>query len=495
MPLRAIALCILAAVGVSAQSSSTRIDAPRFWNDRELADWATPVAGLDVRPGHFSERDYYAAPDGEFVRTYPVYFPGREPAGYWDMLQAKKPEPLVPLGARTTPEWLAIGKQAFDEIDVPIFRSFDRTLIDIARSAEEFTKRGGHPQKDGIAFGLRWVPTSKGLALSITDCSGCHTRIMPDGTRLHGAQFNDPGDGVGGELIARGIGALSAGDSPGMGLWRQFGVPWIDNDVHAAMKTMLPPEAGALLEGGLPGTFARFNGSPYYTTKVPDLIGIKDRKYIDHTATHRLRGPADVMRYAALVSCCDSADFGPHRLLSDAQRQIAYKIPDTLAFALAQYIFALEPPPNPNRGDPRAAAGKLVFERQGCGSCHTPPLYTNNKLTLATGFTVSPNHPNRADIMSVSVGTDPNLALKTRKGTGFYKVPSLKGVWYRGLMNHDGSVASLEEWFDPARLRDDFVGEGFKGYKITHRAVPGHAYGLTLPDQDKAALIAFLRTL
>ena len=56
----------------------------------------------------------------------------------------------------------------------------------------------------------------------------------------------------------------------------------------------------------------------------------------------------------------------------DAQRQIAYKIPDTLAFALAQYIFALEPPPNPNRGDPRAAAGKLVFERQGCGSCHTP---------------------------------------------------------------------------------------------------------------------------
>lgn len=67
--------------------------------------------------------------------------------------------------------------------------------------------------------------------------------------------------------------------------------------------------------------------------------------------------------------------------------------------------------------------------------------------------------------MSVSVGTAPNLALKTRKGTGSYKVPSLKGFWYRGLFNHDGSVTTLEEWFDPARLRQDFVPSGFLGYK------------------------------
>jgi hypothetical protein len=93
------------------------------------------------------------------------------------------------------------------------------------------------------------------------------------------------------------------------------------------------------------------------------------------------------------------------------------------------------------------------------------------------------------------VGTDPNLALKTRKGTGLYKVPSLRGVWYRGLFNHDGSVRSLEEWFDPARLRDDYMPSGFKGYKLTHRAVPGHEFGLKLSPEDKAALIAFLKTL
>jgi hypothetical protein len=136
-----------------------------------------------------------------------------------------------------------------------------------------------------------------------------------------------------------------------------------------------------------------------------------------------------------------------------------------------------------------------VFTREGCATCHTPPLYTNNKLTLATGFTPPANHPLAADIMPISVGTDPNLALRTRKGTGFYKVPSLKGVWYRGLYNHDGSVASLEDWFDPARLRDDYVPSGFKGYKVNSRAVPGHRFGFNLSTDDKAALIAFLRTL
>jgi hypothetical protein len=63
------------------------------------------------------------------------------------------------------------------------------------------------------------------------------------------------------------------------------------------------------------------------------------------------------------------------------------------------------------------------------------------------------------------------------------------------LLSHDASVASLEEWFDPARLRDDYFPKGFKGYQVEHRAVPGHNYGLRLPAEEKSALIAFLRTL
>ncbi len=97
--------------------------------------------------------------------------------------------------------------------------------------------------------------------------------------------------------------------------------------------------------------------------------------------------------------------------------------------------------------------------------------------------------------MLFSIGTEPDSALKTRKGTGLYKVPSLKGLWYRDILTHDGSVGKLEEWFDPARLRDDYVPKGFKGYQVEHRAVPGHEFGLKLAPEDKASLVAFLRTL
>jgi hypothetical protein len=74
-------------------------------------------------------------------------------------------------------------------------------------------------------------------------------------------------------------------------------------------------------------------------------------------------------------------------------------------------------------------------------------------------------------------------------------VPSLKGVWYRGPFEHNGSVASIEDWFDPARVRDDYVPTGWKGYAVQTRAVKGHEFGLDLSAEDKRALIAFLKSL
>ncbi|MCL4853411.1 MAG: hypothetical protein KJZ78_18810, partial [Bryobacteraceae bacterium] len=60
---------------------------------------------------------------------------------------------------------------------------------------------------------------------------------------------------------------------------------------------------------------------------------------------------------------------------------------------------------------------------------------------------------------------------------------------------HNGSVITLEDWFDARRLRDDYVPAGFKGYAVKTRAVPGHEFGLKLAEAEKRALIYFLRTL
>ena len=118
-------------------------------------------------------------------------------------------------------------------------------------------------------------------------------------------------------------------------------------------------------------------------------------------------------------------------------------------------------------------------------------------LIAVDGFTPPDDEETRGlHIMrGMRIGTDPGGALKTRKATGYYKVPSLRGLWHRALIEHSGSIASLDEWFDPKRLGADYVPSGWKGPGVSHRAVPGHEFGLSLAADDKRALVAFLKTL
>ena len=152
-------ILLLSAIAIAALAQP-KTPAPRIWNDRDLAEWATPVAALKVRPGHLSEKEYYAVPPGDWVRSYPVYFPGREPEGYWQMLQSKKPEPLIAPGARTESEWIEAGRRAFEEMDVPA--SAPTTRNSSPRSApprnsrnSEATRRRTAPCSAGDGFPLR----------------------------------------------------------------------------------------------------------------------------------------------------------------------------------------------------------------------------------------------------------------------------------------------------------------------------------------------------
>lgn len=136
----------------------------------------------------------------------------------------------------------------------------------------------------------------------------------------------------------------------------------------------------------VPGAITRWNGSLLYPAKIPDLIGIKDRKYIDHTATHLHRGIGDLMRYAAQVAYAELADFGGYHMLASGTNRLGSRVSDEALYALALYVYSLDPPPNSNHYDSKAQAGEKIFSREGCAGCHFPPLYTNNKVTLAQGF-------------------------------------------------------------------------------------------------------------
>ncbi|MFB3923591.1 MAG: hypothetical protein ACE145_17850 [Terriglobia bacterium] len=496
----------------AAPSSTFKPAIPKTWDEAALADWATPVAGLNVRPGHMSEKEYYSL-RVENLRTYPVYYPGREPQGYWEMLQRVGPKPLIePDKLQSQSDWIEAGRIVFEDLDDLHLRTYDPKIIAAARSREAFEAIGTQPYSDGTLDGIRWVPTKQGVALSVGGCRNCHLLTMANGTRVPGAptfalvsrtqrfKYLTPfifKIHAANHVLPTATPFVMSSDEPiGLWLYQGFGVPWLKHDIHEQLKTATIDQVPAinrsnLLGGGLP----RWNGSPFYPTKVPDLIGIKDRKYIDHTATHLHRDIGDLMRYAALVNFAESIDFGPYHVISPDTRRVEARLPDEALYALALYIYSLKPPPNPNPFDEKAKAGQKLFERENCVMCHTPPLYTSNKLTLAEGFTPPDNVPKTLDILPISVGTDSSLALKTRKGTGYYKVPSLKGVWYRGHYLHDGSVASLEEMFDPGRVKDTHVPGGWSPPGTKTWAIKGHPFGLDLTPEERAQLIAFLKTL
>ena len=503
---------VLVAVSLVTASAQPRTSwspvIPRTWDEAALKDWATPLASLNVPPTHMSAKQYYALPVDN-LKTYAVYAPGREPAGYWAFLQKVGPQPLIePEKLNTEADWLEAGRIVFEQMDHLHLRTYDEKFIAQARSGN------GRIDSDGTLGAMRWVPTKRGVALSFANCGACHRLPLPEGGKVPGApsfggirsgsilRSRPPGPTVINQVQLEGRfldgGApIRMGKEPfGMWLYRASGMPWEANDVNASLKTMTEPEFRALFAAGQNGgALPRWNGSVYFPAKVPDLIGIKERKYIDHTATHLNRGVGDIMRYAALVSWAESTEFGGHQMLGGGAEMPKARHSDEALYALASYIQSLQPPANPNPYDESARAGEKLFRRERCSGCHTPPLYTNNKLTLAQGYTPPRELPPTLDVLPISVGTDPGLALHTRKGTGYYKVPSLKGVWYRGHYLHDGSAASLEEMFDPERLNETHRPGGFTPPGKAQRAIPGHEFGLKLSREERGQLIAFLRTL
>ncbi|HEX6895751.1 MAG TPA: hypothetical protein VF146_10780 [Bryobacteraceae bacterium] len=497
---------------VAADTGIRTRDIPKVWDEAALTDWVTPVAGLNVRPTHISEREYYSMPES-IPRSYPVYMPGSEPEGYWEMLRHVGPKPLItPETLKTEADWIGAGRLIFEEASAPQLICFDPLVISEFRSREFLEQQHVKPAAKGVIPGFFWVPTRKGVGLSRGgSCVGCHSVRRSDGLLIVGASSRSEVsvarpfqiEGIRSEYLEaanhliRGAPPFFMGsEALGAALYQAWGVPWLKDDPNRRLMSLPLDEYEALVAAERKGgAITRWNGSILFPAKIPDLIGIKDRKYLDHTATHLHRGIGDFMRYAAQVSFAEVADFGPYHMLSPGTKRVRERWPDAALYALALYIYSLQPPPNPNPSDEKAKAGERIFTREGCPTCHTPPLYTNNKLTLAQGFTPPSGKPATLDVAPTSVGTDPGLALKTRKGTGYYKVPSLKGVWYRGHYFHDGSAASLEEMFDPARLEDTHVPGGWSPPGTKTRAIRGHEFGLKLDPAEKEQLVAFLRTL
>ncbi len=474
---------------------------PRVWTDAAMHDWELPLADASRSPRPVSEDYYYKLPERVVYRTYPVYHPDYEPPGYRQWLEQQEPEIVLDESKLVTQaDYIKAGALLFD---YPIDTLGAIISAEDVRDPAFYAYSGMQITKEGILPFARWVVPEKGkVYLGNLSCGMCHTRVMPDGQVVQGAQGNWPGD------KAFTYSLRNAPEEAIRGVTRVlFGSPWTPHDVHGKLINGPIQQIIDAYNAVPSGAFGRQGTSILYPPQVPDLIGVKNRRYLDHGGLAQHRGIEDMMRYIAMNQALDFmnlyGDYHPLGL-SEQRREVVPppQFPGTYSrhsdkqlYALASFVYSLTLPANPNKPSALSERGKRIFAEQGCVTCHTPPLFTNNMLTPANGFTIPEEHYNKYDLFDISVGTDPGYTLHTRRGTGYYKVPSLLGVWYRGPFFHDASLASLEDVLDPARLRDDYVPTGFKGAGVTHRPVKGHVFGMDLNANDKRALIAYLKTL
>ncbi len=145
--------------------------------------------------------------------------------------------------------------------------------------------------------------------------------------------------------------------------------------------------------------------------------------------------------------------------------------PREVALGLALYLWSLAADvPAPRITSDAERRGEAIFAVD-CASCHTPPAFTGPPVSLAT------------------IGTDPRVGLSHDRGTGNYRVPSLRFVSSRGPLLHDASLPSLAALLDPGRIDPAFTGGRAPG------AVVGHEFGLELDVAARADLLSYLRRL
>lgn len=460
---------------------------PRAWEDKDVQSFELPLVQRDRSPRYMSAEEYYKLKARKIYRSYPAYVEGKEPPGYIESLKQKEPEVIFDASRlRTKEDWIRAGKVVFEAEN-----SFLPAVVTPGgRQVSPATAR--YISTDGTLpislIGSSYIIRQKGvLEAGSNSCAGCHTRLMPDGSFLAGAQGNFPNPRI----------APSANPSPERlkqvmdTRWILFGAPWIQTraDFEKEVAGFAPAQA-------YPVVIGRQGSSASHLARIPSLIGIADIDYLDATGLVHHRSIGDLMRYAVINEGLDTlahfGDFQPSKGVTSFSAEEGTRFSDEQLYALALYLESLQPPANPNPFDERTRRGEQIFGQQGCAGCHTPPLYTNNKLTPAQGFVMSDDLLRTESILNVSVGTDPTLAMKTRRGTGFYKVPSLRGVWFRNGFGHDGQADTLEEWLDSSRLKEDYVPRGY------HRGpgpIKGHEFGLHLTSEERQNLIAFLKTL
>ena len=163
---------------------------PKVWDDAEMARLELPLAfGVEVR--HAPSRYYYRIPVRRNVKTYPIYAPDREPAGYFEWLKSREPQRAFdPSELKTQEDWVRAGEVIFESARQ--FTAPDDPFTDV-RNPRWYSETGIPVDKNGVLPFYRYVIRQRGtVEVTLDSCASCHTRLMSDGSVVKGAQGNIP---------------------------------------------------------------------------------------------------------------------------------------------------------------------------------------------------------------------------------------------------------------------------------------------------------------
>lgn len=331
-------------------------------------------------------------------------------------------------GARPTSmaDWRKLGEQVFHRYPLRA-----DAFVDFGVQADATMQKFGlHRGADGRIPGVvRFVDVDGKAKVGIT-CALCHSSVR-DGEAIDG--------------LAR----------------RDFDYGALRLAMHKATKTPVDPELARRMATWGPGRADITEDEAEDPVTIPDLWDLRHYESLTQAGTIRHIGPI------ALALRQETQ-------LLHANHQRA-RPPRELSWALAMYLYSLEPPPRavgwqaPH--SEQVASGKALFDEQ-CARCHSNP---------AGGGRV---------VDAVKLGTDQALAFGVARGTGKYRPPNLTRVADAAPYFHSGTLLNLEALFDPRRLEENYVqATGKTG------AIAGHAFALDSSPPDKSALIAYLRSL
>jgi hypothetical protein len=192
------------------------------------------------------------------------------------------------------------------------------------------------------------------------------------------------------------------------------------------------------------------------------------------------------------------------------------------------WIWTLPPPKYPFAIDQGLASrGEPVYQKL-CTNCHGDHRFRDGVITGSQIGRVVPiaqigTDPYRLNSYTVAFAANqyslyPDSAYRFshfRKTNGYANHP-LDGIWLRAPYLHNGSVPTLRDLLEPPERRPKvfyrgydvfdqanvgFVSDGpeaqdFSRYdtNLPGNGNSGHVYGTTLPEEDKRAIVEYLKT-